>query len=77
VTDVIMPRLGGVQVAATLRQERAGIRVIFISGYSEDGAVRLGNLGPGTAYVTKPFSIANLARRVRQVLDESLAERPA
>jgi PAS domain S-box-containing protein len=76
VTDVVMPRLGGMQVAATLRVERAGIKVIFISGYSEDGAVRLGSMGPGVAYITKPFSIANLARRVREVLDAT-ATRPS
>jgi PAS domain S-box-containing protein len=69
VTDVVMPRLGGRQVADALRARRPGIRVLFVSGYTDDAVVRHGILEGTDAFLQKPFSPLGLARKVRAVLD--------
>ena len=69
VTDVVMPRLNGADLARRLTAERPDLKVIFISGYTEDSATRLAGIGKGSVYLSKPFSVAALARRVRDLLD--------
>ncbi len=67
-TDVVMPRLGGVELAARLRETRPGLRVVFMSGYTERGAA-FQDLGEGSTFLQKPFTPALLAHRVRDLLD--------
>ncbi|HOX04893.1 MAG TPA: ATP-binding protein [Planctomycetota bacterium] len=69
VTDMIMPRVGGPEVAERLGAARPGIKVLFMSGYPEHAAVRSGALPPGTNYLQKPFTAEALIGRVREVLD--------
>ena len=64
VTDVVMPRLGGRGLADRLTADRPDTRVLYLSGYSGEAAVR-----SGVAFLQKPFTPAVLARKVRQVLD--------
>jgi len=71
VTDVVMPRMGGAELARRLAAVRPDLKIIFISGYTEDGAARLAGIGRGSVYLSKPFSVASLARRVRALLDGS------
>jgi len=66
VTDVVMPRLGGPDLAERLRAERPGLRVLFASGYAADRRGELG--GPGTGFLEKPFTPAELSRKVRSIL---------
>jgi PAS domain S-box-containing protein len=70
VTDLVMPRLGGRQLAQALMRERPGLRVLFMSGYTDEAVLRNGHLPSGEAFLHKPFSPTTLARRVRALLDE-------
>ena len=68
-TDVIMPRMDGGALAHELTRRRPGLRVLFMSGYTDDAIVHRGVLDPGTNFLTKPFTSAGLALKVREVLD--------
>ena len=69
VTDLVMPGMTGDELAAALVRERPGVRVIYMSGYAENGVVRHGVLEEGINYLQKPFALGDLARKVREVLD--------
>jgi two-component system cell cycle sensor histidine kinase/response regulator CckA len=69
VTDVIMPHMGGRQVAERLVEMRPSIKVLYCSGYTDDAVVRHGILEAGTSFVQKPYSPTFLAQKVRDVLD--------
>jgi two-component system, cell cycle sensor histidine kinase and response regulator CckA len=68
-TDVVMAEMSGRTVAQRLHASRAGLRVIYMSGYTDDTIVRHGVLEPGLAFLQKPFTADRLLRRVREVLD--------
>jgi PAS domain S-box-containing protein len=69
VSDVVMPRGGGFQLAQQLIAERPALRVLYVSGYTDEAIVRHGLLARGLNYLQKPFTPAVLARKVREVLD--------
>jgi signal transduction histidine kinase len=68
-TDVVMPEMGGKQVAEALMARDAGLRVLFVSGYTDGDIRRRGELDPCTAFLQKPFTARGLLGRVREVLD--------
>jgi PAS domain S-box-containing protein len=68
-TDVVMPGMTGDELATRLRRTQPDLRVLFISGYSEDSEAIERALQSGDGFLPKPFTIASLARQVRQVLD--------
>ncbi len=73
-TDVVMPEMGGKQLADTLSLRDPSLRVLFISGYTDGDISRRGELDPSTAFLQKPFTARSLLSRVRDVLDgESLS----
>ena len=74
VTDVVMPHMNGGELAQRLRAACRGIRVLFISGYTDDPAVRRDVLDAGAPFLQKPFDLEALARKVREVLDASLGD---
>ena len=67
-TDLVMPDMGGTELASRLEDKHPTIRVLFMSGYTDDGVVRNGLLGPGRAFLQKPFTPTILARKVREIL---------
>ncbi len=70
ITDVGLPGgLNGRQVADAAREKRPELKVLFITGYAENAALGNGLLGPGMQVLTKPFPVADLANRVRKMLD--------
>jgi PAS domain S-box-containing protein len=68
-TDVILPVMDGRKLYEELRLLRPGLRVVFMSGYTDDVIARRGVLEPGIAFVQKPFTLDALVRKVREVLD--------
>ncbi|TMQ66255.1 MAG: response regulator [Candidatus Eisenbacteria bacterium] len=68
-SDVVMPGMSGRDLAERLGVERPGIRVLFISGYTDDTMVRRGVRDAKVAFLQKPFTLENLAKKVREVLD--------
>jgi CheY-like chemotaxis protein len=70
VTDVIMPRMGGMVMADWLKATYPGIKVLFTSGYTDDALGKQGALEPGVAFLAKPYTSAALARKVRAMLDD-------
>jgi two-component system cell cycle sensor histidine kinase/response regulator CckA len=70
-TDVVMPGLNGRELADQVLSSRPGIKVLYMSGYSDNAIVQHGILSPGLAFIEKPFSPETLAEKVRQVLHAS------
>jgi PAS domain S-box-containing protein len=70
-TDVIMPGgINGRQLADAATQRRPGLKVLYTSGYTENAIVHHGRLDPGVALLNKPYRKADLARKVREVLEQ-------
>jgi PAS domain S-box-containing protein len=70
VTDLVMPEMGGRELAAELHARHAAVRILFMSGYTEDAALRPSVLQAGQAFLAKPFTADEFARKVREVLDD-------
>src|SRR5581483_4205350 len=68
-TDVVMPRVGGAELARRIAQIRPEIRIIFMSGYSDDPLLHRVERTPNN-FLAKPFTASALMGKVRQVLDE-------
>jgi DNA-binding NarL/FixJ family response regulator len=69
VTDVIMPGLTGPRVADLILRTRPQMKVLFVSGYSDESVTRHGLIGPGRSYLSKPFGPEGFLRHVRECLD--------
>ena len=69
ITDVVMPGLTGSELAQRLTADRPEMKVLFMSGYTDDAVILRGVLTKEMPFVQKPFTIAQLARKVREVLD--------
>ena len=68
ITDLVMPVMGGLELAAELRKEQADLRVLFISGYTDD-VVILGNQAKSnSAFLKKPFNFDTLRNRIETLL---------
>jgi PAS domain S-box-containing protein len=72
-TDVVMPLMSGRELAEQLMPLRPDMRVLYMSGYTDDAIVHHGVLEEGTAFIAKPFSIDSLALKLRETLDATVA----
>ncbi|HOK46817.1 MAG TPA: response regulator, partial [Bryobacteraceae bacterium] len=68
-SDVVMPNMSGRELASRLCAVRPELKVLYMTGYTEDAIVQHGVLEPGVAVLNKPFLSDVLARKVREVLD--------
>jgi nitrogen-specific signal transduction histidine kinase/CheY-like chemotaxis protein len=69
VTDVVMPGASGPELTRQLIADRPALKVIYMSGYTEDAIVEHGVVKPGVAFLNKPFTSRTLGEKIRQVLE--------
>ena len=69
-TDVVMPEMSGRQLVDVLRKKNPKLRVLYTTGYTRNAIVQNGILDPGTQLLPKPFSLEDLAEKVRSILDD-------
>ena len=69
VTDVVMPRMGGIELARCLSESRPEIKILITSGYTEENPIIGGSPDASLPYLQKPFMPSDLLRRVREVLN--------
>ena len=72
VSDVVMPRMGGPNLAKELAACRAETQVLFVSGYAENTVLRHGAIDVVSRFLQKPFSLKTLGRKIREVLDSKV-----
>jgi PAS domain S-box-containing protein len=71
VTDVVMPRMNGRQLAEQGQKIRPRMRVLYVSGYTNDAIAHYGVLDPGLWFLPKPYALSSLIAKVREVLDSA------
>ncbi len=74
--DIVMPGMSGSELGKVLRPLYPEIKILYMSGYTDNAIVRQGVLGKGVNYIQKPFTMEGLARKVREVLDRDSDKSP-
>ena len=69
-TDVVMPDMNGKQLADRIKQQRPELKVLYTTGYTRNAVIHNGMLDRDVSFLPKPFTIQQLATKVRQVLDQ-------
>jgi PAS domain S-box-containing protein len=67
-TDVVMPNMNGKELNSRIRQIKPGMRTLFMSGYTADAIAHLGELENGACFMQKPFTLEDLAKKMRETL---------
>jgi PAS domain S-box-containing protein len=68
ITDVLMPQMGGRELVERLQTQGHAMKVLYVSGYTDDTTIYSGDLPPGTAFLQKPFTLGSLLDKVKEVL---------
>jgi two-component system cell cycle sensor histidine kinase/response regulator CckA len=68
ITDVLMPQMGGRELVERLQTQGHDMKVLYVSGYTDDATMYSGDLPPGTAFLQKPFTLGSLLDKVKEVL---------
>lgn len=71
-TDVVMPAMNGKRLSEIVRPIQENIRVVYMSGYTDDAIVHHGVLDPGTNFIEKPFTAETLTSTIQEVLQQPL-----
>jgi two-component system, cell cycle sensor histidine kinase and response regulator CckA len=69
-TDVVMPQMGGRELAEIVAEKLPGIKILYSSGYTDNAAFRHGLIEEGTNFIAKPFTFDQLTKKVRDLLDQ-------
>jgi len=69
ITDVVMPEMGGEELVARLKQIHPQLRILYLSGYTDDAVIGDGTMTPDLGFLQKPFTVNGLAQKVRQMLN--------
>ena len=70
-TDIVMPQMNGLEMAKRMTADRPSIKILYMSGYPDTVVFEQGRVSSGRYFLRKPFSALTLARKVREVLDDS------
>lgn len=70
VTDIVMPKVDGRELAVRLQKENPALKILYTSGYTENAILHHGILEPGIAFLAKPFTLTQLMRKIREVFDK-------
>jgi two-component system, cell cycle sensor histidine kinase and response regulator CckA len=71
-TDVVMPSMNGRKLAERIRVIQNDIKMVYMSGYTDDSIVHHGVLAPGTDFLQKPFTAETLSSKIREVLGKTV-----
>jgi YesN/AraC family two-component response regulator len=74
--DIVMPGMSGIELAKLLKPLYPEIKILYMSGYTDNDIVRHGVLEKGVNYIQKPFTMEGLAREVGEVLDKDPHKHP-
>ena len=69
ITDVVLPGSSGPELFQRLSLRDPRLKVLYMSGYTDDAVFRTGRLQPGVAFIQKPFTAEGIRRKIREVLD--------
>ncbi|MDQ7783581.1 MAG: response regulator [Desulfomonilaceae bacterium] len=69
-TDIVLPKMDGARLYRTISESRPGIKVLYVSGYTQNAIIDHGVLKPGVHFLAKPFTLDSLASKVREILDK-------
>jgi two-component system, cell cycle sensor histidine kinase and response regulator CckA len=70
ITDVVMPNIGGRELVDKLKERCGDMKVLYVSGYTDDAGIYAAELPPGTAFLQKPFTLGSLLDKVKDVLSK-------
>jgi signal transduction histidine kinase/CheY-like chemotaxis protein len=70
VSDVMLPGMGGRKLAESMHEWMPSMKVLYVSGYSDDEALRAGSFPPGSRFLQKPFTLSSLVGKVREAIAE-------
>jgi CheY-like chemotaxis protein len=70
ITDVMMPKMGGPELVETLKKQCRSMKVLYVSGYTDDASIYAGDFPAGTAFLQKPFTLGSLLEKVKSVLGQ-------